>query len=123
MGDWKRAIAIDFDGTICESKYPDIGKPNWNIINQAIQEQAHGAGLILWTCREGELLSDAVRACVEWGLYFDAINDSLPEWKERFGSDCRKIGADEYWDDKAIPVRNGCLVYCPYEYGLNANGK
>lgn len=46
MGDWKRAIAIDFDGTICESKYPDIGKPNWNIINQAIQEQAHGAGLI-----------------------------------------------------------------------------
>lgn len=123
MGDWKRAIAIDFDGTICESKYPDIGKPNWNIINQAIQEQAHGAGLILWTCREGELLSDAVRACVEWGLYFDAINDSLPEWKERFGSDCRKIGADEYWDDKAIPVRNGCLVYCPYEYGLGANGK
>lgn len=123
MGDWKRAIAIDFDGTICKSKYPDIGKPNWNIINQAIQEQAHGAGLILWTCREGELLSDAVRACVEWGLYFDAINDSLPEWKERFGSDCRKIGADEYWDDKAIPVRNGCLVYCPYEYGLDANGK
>lgn len=123
MGDWKRAIAIDFDGTICENKYPDIGKPNWNIINQAIQEQAHGAGLILWTCREGELLSDAVRACVEWGLYFDAINDSLSEWKEHFGSDCRKIGADEYWDDKAIPVRNGCLVYCPYEYGLDANGK
>lgn len=39
MGDWKRAIAIDFDGTICKSKYPDIGEPNWNIINQARLEQ------------------------------------------------------------------------------------
>ena len=123
MGDWKRAIAIDFDGTICKNKYPDIGEPNWNIINQARLEQKYGAGLILWTCREGELLSTAIKACAEWGLRFDAVNDSLPEWKEHFGSDCRKIGADEYWDDKAIPVRNGCLVYCPYEYGLDANGK
>lgn len=115
MGDWKRAIAIDFDGTICKSKYPDIGEPNWNIINQARLEQKSGAGLILWTCREGELLSNAIKACAEWGLRFDAVNDSLPEWKEYFGSNCRKIGADEYWDDKAIPVKNGCLVDCHYD--------
>ena len=55
MGNWKRAIAIDFDGTLCENNYPDIGEPNWNVIYQAIQEQKHGAGLILWTCREGKL--------------------------------------------------------------------
>lgn len=115
MNSWKRAIAIDFDGTLCQSQYPEIGEPNWSIIYQAIQEQKHGAGLILWTCREGELLSDAIKACAEWGLHFDAVNDSLPEWKEHFGSDCRKVGADEYWDDKAKPVKNGCLVDCVYD--------
>lgn len=101
MGNLKRAIAIDFDGTLCENNYPDIGEPNWNVIYEAIQEQKHGAGLILWTCREGKLLYDAMEACFDWGLQFDAINDSLPEWKEHFGTSPRKIGADEYWDDKA----------------------
>ena len=38
MGNWKRAIAIDFDGTLCENNYPDIGEPNWNVIYEAIQE-------------------------------------------------------------------------------------
>ena len=80
MGNRKRAIAIDFDGTLCENNYPDIGEPNWNVIYEAIQEQKHGAGLILWTCREGKLLYDAMEACFDWGLQFDAINDSLPEW-------------------------------------------
>lgn len=84
-----------------------LTKPDWN--------KKNGAGLILWTCREGELLSNAIKACAEWGLRFDAVNDSLPEWKEYFGSNCRKIGADEYWDDKAIPVKNGCLVDCHYD--------
>ena len=110
MGNWKRAIAIDFDGTLCENNYPDIGEPNWNVIYQAIQEQKHGAGLILWTCREGKLLYDAMEACFDWGIQFDAINDSLPEWKEHFGTSPRKIGADEYWDDKAKVVKNGELV-------------
>lgn len=77
MGNRKRAIAIDFDGTLCENNYPDIGEPNWNVIYEAIQEQKHGAGLILWTCREGKLLYDAMEACFDWGLQFDAINDSL----------------------------------------------
>lgn len=68
MGNWKRAIAIDFDGTLCENNYPDIGEPNWNVIYQAIQEQKHGAGLILWTCREGKLLYDAMEACFDWAF-------------------------------------------------------
>ena len=109
MENWKRAIAIDFDGTLCENEYPDIGEPNWNVIYQAIQEQKYGSGLILWTCREGELLYNALEACA--GLYFDAINESLPEWKEHFGTSPRKVGANEYWDDKAVPVKNGGLVY------------
>ena len=46
------AIAIDFDGILCQNAYPDIGDPNWDTIHQALKEQSNGAKLILWTCRE-----------------------------------------------------------------------
>lgn len=45
------AIAIDFDGILCQNAYPDIGDPNWDTIHQALKEQSNGAKLILWTCR------------------------------------------------------------------------
>lgn len=69
----REAIAIDFDGCLCVDAYPDIGAPNLAVIAKAKERQAAGAGLILWTCREGKLLEDAVAACAEWGLRFDAI--------------------------------------------------
>ena len=76
----------------------------------AAAEQIAGAGLILWTCREGELLENALEACTRWGLHFDAVNDSLPSWKKFYGNDTRKVGATEYWDDKAYRVQNGKLM-------------
>ena len=102
-----RTIAIDFDGTLCTNEFPDIGQPYWGVINAAIKERQDGSQLILWTCREGELLDAAVKACEEWGLTFDAINDSTPEWKEIFGGNPRKVGATEYWDDRAVAVYRG----------------
>ena len=96
-----RAIAIDFDGTLCENKYPNIGEPNWNVINRAKAEKERGSELILLTMREGELLDKAITACKEWGLTFDAVNDNLESWKQKFGNNPRKIGATEYWDDRA----------------------
>jgi len=99
-----RAIAIDFDGCLCADKYPQIGEPHWDVINRAKQEQDNGAGLILWTCREGKLLDEAVTACAVWGLHFDAVNESLPSWIEAFGNSPRKVGASEYWDDRAVAV-------------------
>ena len=98
------AIAIDFDGCLCVNAYPGIGAPNWAVIAKAKERQAAGAGLILWTCREGLLLRAAVQACREWGLTFDAINESLPDWIEAFGNRPRKVGATEYWDDRAVRV-------------------
>lgn len=105
----KKAIAIDFDGCLCHNAYPEIGAPNWDVISKARVEQKNGAGLILWTCREGELLQAAIDACTRWGLELDAVNESLPEWIEAFGGRSRKAGATEYWDDRAIPVHNGWL--------------
>lgn len=99
-----RAIAIDFDGCLCEDKFPYIGNPNIDIINRAKAEIANGAKIILWTCREGELLNEAIRACEEWGLELSSVNESLDEWIQYYGTRPRKIGADEYWDDKAVRV-------------------
>ena len=64
----RKAIAIDFDGCLCAEAYPEIGEPNWPVIQRAKQEQQAGAGLILWTVREGQLLQDALDACKRWGL-------------------------------------------------------
>ena len=120
LGDVKDTLLdIAADGKITEDEkpalqevfaYPDLGAPNWEIIVAAAAEQIAGAGLILWTCREGELLENALEACARWGLHFDAVNDSLPSWKKFYGDDTRKVGATEYWDDKAYRVQNGKLM-------------
>jgi len=98
----RKAIAIDFDGCLCSNAFPEVGEPYFDVILAAKVEQAAGAGLILWTCREGKLLEEAVAACTRWGLRFDAINESLPDWIEAFDTRPRKVGATEYWDDKAV---------------------
>lgn len=99
-----KAIAIDFDGCLCDNAYPAIGAPHWGIIARAKMEQEAGAGLILWTCREGQLLQEAVAACESWGLHFDAINESLPSWIAAFNNAPPQGGASEYWDDRAVPM-------------------
>lgn len=96
-----KTIAIDFDGTLCESLYPDIGRPFVGVINKAKAERKAGAKLILWTCREGQHLEEALAWCKSFGLEFDAVNENLPETIEAFGTNSRKIAATEYWDDRA----------------------
>lgn len=100
---WRtHVIAIDFDGCLCKDNYPEIGTPNWEVINEAKRLQSSGACLILWTCRTGKDLEAAVSACREWGLEFDAVNEN-PQFRiDLFGNDCRKVGADEYWDDRSV---------------------
>ena len=97
--------AIDFDGTICENKYPDIGEPIQPVIDFCKNMKADGHKLILWTCREGWPLVDAVLWCTEHGLTFDAINRNLPECIERYGTDPRKIGADFFVDDRNLLIK------------------
>lgn len=100
----EKVIAVDFDGVLFTEAYPKIGMPIAPNINRAKNARANGAKLILWTCREGFALAEAIAACMAVGLEFDAINENLPETKEKYGNDPRKVGADEYWDDKAVCV-------------------
>lgn len=96
-----KIIAVDFDGTLCANCYPKIGYPNRGLINYLRVRKQCGDKIILWTCRAGEILDEAVSWAEEQGLVFDAVNENLPEIIESFGSDTRKIFANVYIDDLA----------------------
>ncbi len=99
-----KIIAVDFDGTLCENDFPNIGAPRTEIIEKLLVEKRLGAKIILWTCRTDQQTKQAVEWCKERGLTFDAVNDNLEEIKTSFACNPRKIFAHEYWDDRAIPV-------------------
>ena len=95
--------AVDFEGTLTvKSKFPDIGKPNVSVIELLKMARSQGVKLILWTCREGNYLTEAVEWCKDLGLEFDAINENLPSAIEYLGRDTRKVIADIYIDDKSL---------------------
>lgn len=96
-----KIIAVDFDGTLCENKWPEIGRPNEELIHYLLDQKKKSAKLILWTCRVGKLLEAAVQWSSEQGLFFDAVNENLPETLKWQGGDSRKIFAHEYIDDRA----------------------
>ena len=94
-------IAVDFDGTIVENKYPQIGKPIMFALESLKKLQEEGHLLILWTYRSGKELDNAVEFCKKNGINFYAVNKSYPE--EVFDdSQSRKIQADIFIDDRNI---------------------
>ncbi len=95
-------IAVDFDGTIVEHKYPAIGKEKPFAIETLLQLQQEGNKLILWTSREGQLLEDAIAFCHARGLDFYAINSNQPAGALFAGQAGTKIVADVYIDDRNI---------------------
>lgn len=102
-----KIIAVDFDGTLFEDKWPEIGEPIWNNINWCkARKLDYNDILVLWTCRTDKRLQEAINACEKVGLYFDYVNDNVPDLTNTFGSDSRKVGADIYIDDKAINSRD-----------------
>ena len=94
-------IAVDFDGTIVENRYPEIGKPILFAIETLLKLQEEGHNLILWTYRTGQFLDEAVHFCKKKGVVFYAVNKSYPE--EIFDTSLsRKIQADYFIDDRNI---------------------
>lgn len=94
-------IAVDFDGTIVEDKYPDIGRPIIFAFETLKKLQDEGHRLILWTYRKGSALEEAVTFCKKNGITFYAVNKSFPE-EEYENSYSRKIHADVFIDDRNI---------------------
>lgn len=96
-------IAVDFDGTIVEHKYPAIGREIPFAIETLKKLRDDRHKLILWTVREGRLLSEALDFCRERGLEFYAANRDYPEEKaDQNNHFSRKLKADLFIDDRNL---------------------
>lgn len=104
-------IAVDFDGTLVRDKFPAIGDlkkshtGNGTLLEELIKLQVKGHQIILYTCREGEFLKEAVDFCKKHGMVFDAVNENVPstlKWWE--GRISRKPFAHVYLDDRAVNI-------------------
>lgn len=98
-------IAVDFDGTVTSCS--DIGsdftlKENAKEVLERLHED--DIKLILWTCRTGQYEEQAIQFLKDNDMLhlFSAINENIPEVKEAYGVDSRKVGADVYIDDRNI---------------------
>lgn len=100
---YNMTIAVDFDGTIVEHCYPEIGPEipfATETLRMLIQEHHK---IILWSVREGQLLDDAIKWCRERGVEFYAVNKDYPEEKVEYNNHfSRKIKADVWIDDRNI---------------------
>jgi hypothetical protein len=94
-------IAVDFDGTIVEHKYPEIGEELLFAIETIKELQRRRHLIVLWTFRSGKYLDEAVEYCRNRGLEFYAVNKNYPE--EAFDDTIsRKINADLFIDDRNL---------------------
>ena len=95
-------VAVDFDDSIAYTHYPTIIKPLPHAMDvlRVLMNDPYTI-LILWTCREGECLQQALDFCELYGIKFDYVNENCKERIEYYDNDSRKIGADLYIDDKS----------------------
>lgn len=95
-------IAVDFDGTIVEHRYPEIGPEIPFAIQTLKMLQKEGHRLVLWSVREGKLLEDAVNFCRERGLEFYSVNSNYTEEQTDHQNFSRKLKADVFIDDRNV---------------------
>lgn len=95
-------IAVDFDGTVVEHKYPAIGKEMPFAFATLKELQKRGHRLVLWTFRHGKTLDEAVEYCKKNGVEFYAVNRSFPEEKFDPNEASRKIDCDMFIDDRNV---------------------
>ena len=115
MSLYYKIIAVDFDGCITYAdSYPYVGIINPKAISVLKKYKGMGGKIILWTCRTDKPLADAIKACKDLGLTFDAINENtkaqIDYWVNKYPnmSISNKVSADLYIDDKSYKdVING----------------
>lgn len=95
-------IAVDFDGTIVTDKYPQIGELKSGAKDTLQRLHKEGYQIIIWTCRSGESLVEAVNFLLWHNIPFDQVNDNMRENIEQYGGNSRKVCADIYIDDRNL---------------------
>lgn len=98
----KLVIAIDFDGTIVEHEYPEIGELKYeakDVINKLYEE---GHSIIIWTCRSnanGHDFNDMIDFLIDNDIMYTEANEN----DEVVSYGCYpKIYADIYIDDRNL---------------------
>jgi len=97
-------FAVDFDGTVVEHKYPEIGLEIEGAVQTLSDLQRRGHKIIIWTCRAGEDLCKAKCWLARRGFFADKYNENMKlEWTP----ESPKIYADVYLDDRNFPPFKG----------------
>lgn len=100
-----RYIGVDFDGTIVDHvPYPKIGELRPNAISTLRYLKESGYVLVLWTCRTGNDLKEALNFLKENGFEFEHVNENPKELQEMYDNDPRKLGVDVFIDDKNFSI-------------------
>lgn len=99
---YKPILAIDFDGTIVTAEYPKLGRINQGVIKAMWEAKARGWEIIIWTCREGQYLTDAVELLNRAGIPYDYVNHHSKQALDFFDYESRKIYATLYHDDRNV---------------------
>jgi hypothetical protein len=111
-----KIIAVDFDGCLVTNEFPKVGKMILSTYIRLLDEQKRGARIILYTCRVGKMLDEAVDWCYANKIVLSGVNENLQDMIEKFGNDTRKIYADEYWDDRAVSMPDISKQVCMHPY-------
>lgn len=95
-------LAIDFDGTICRGKYPNIDglQPYAKEVINRFYESGHY--LIINTCRSGDQLIEAINWMLQNCIPFHRVNDNHPGQTAIYNNNSRKVNADVYIDDRNL---------------------
>ena len=95
-------IAVDFDGTLHDAEYPNIGEPVKDAVEVMRRIHDDGHTIIIWSCRAGRYYDDMVEWLDGIGIPFDYINEHDRTVLNTYGVDTRKVYADVYIDDHNI---------------------
>ena len=104
-------ICVDFDGTLVDHRYPEIGAPVPGAVTWLKKLHRHGAKLILFTMRSntsegGNLLLKAVQFCEENGIILYGVNRNPDQ--DSWTTSPKSYG-DVYVDDSGF----GCPLIQP----------
>lgn len=104
----ERVYCLDFDDTIAYTQFPKIIKPlPYAIEVLKVLTKDPNSTIILWTCREGKYLQDALNFCELYGIKFDYVNENCKRNLDLYKTDCRKVSADIYIDDHSYQGKRG----------------
>lgn len=111
-------FAIDFDGTLCEHVFPEIGEPKACTINFIYDLKKKGHKWILLTMREGTKLQEALDWLRRFDLVPDICNDNVEELCCEFKNNPRKVFAHAYIDDRNAGTIEQQILFFRKKYDI-----